>query len=815
LRTPEAYYRLRPGTEVVPFDKDSVLFRSDSVALRLEGASAMFFADHVLPLLDGRHSANELAVALPGIDPHDLIEHLNALTNAGVLAHSPTAAAPGDPAVNAFVASLEGIGLDAARIAARLSEMRVVLFGLHGHGALTAELLVRLGVGQLLLADPYPARPGEMMEVMHREAKPSRQTIVRETLKAGSTRVDAAPDVPLDREAVLKLAQGADFVIGGFDRELPAANHWLNRAAHQLGKPALFGQVQGYRFFAGPLVLPGETACYMCWRMRHLACADNFDEAIAYEEQLDARRVPPADLTPSLPGLAAQLAGLIAVEFLKTSVAIGRAALTDTVIEFDALAPDWIRHPLLHRPDCPVCGKKKRWVPSQPGLSELGGQASSDILEAGGRLVSRHCGVVRTFHRVHKDIAEPEIPFVFRAELSNSRFLSEKNDAFVTASGKGLTLESARGSALGEALERYASGLWGEERVTRGRRGDLPGPSLDPRRLVLFRPEQYAHLKYKPYAEDSAIGWVPMRRLTDCAEIYVPALAVLMGYEVLEDEPFLFPITSNGLAAGPTLPHAILSGAYEVLERDAFLNVWFHRLPCQRFDPASHPDSQVRALVAAYTRRGVALELYHAPTDHSVSVFIGLGVQEDGEGPAIVVGLGANHDPAIAARGALLEVAQVRPSLAMRLRDRDTCELMERLIADPMTVTELTDHDLLYADRRRLASFDFLRGSEPRSFKEAGPSSVIGDSLHRLRALMAELSKQDTDLLYCNLTSVDIAPFGVSVVRCVIPDYQPMHFGSREWRLAAERLYDLPRRLGIRATRAAPEDINPDPHPLA
>lgn len=433
-------------------------------------------------------------------------------------------------------------------------------------------------------------------------------------------------------------------------------------------------------------------------------------------------------------------------------------------------------------------------------------------------LVSPLTGIVRKLHRIHKDLSEPQRPYVWRAELANHRFL-ETDDSPVVASGKGFTHAAARLSAMGEAIERYAASSWGEERIQRGRADRLDMPSLDPARLVLFQPEQYPGLKYDPYEPDCSLGWVAMRSLVDGRERAVPALAVLMAYETQGDEPFLFPITSNGLAAGPTLADAILSGAYEVIERDAFLSTWLNRLPCRAVDPSDHPDPDIRDLVTAHARRDISLELFQAPTDNGVHVFIGIafapapGTGLWSDGPAAVVGLGAGHDPARAAAGALVEACQVRPALRMRLRQPEVRSRMEDLVRDPSGVTELEDHDLLYASTETLAQFDFLRKAPPGridwSLSQTGPRTTIDC----LEDLSAKLAAQGTDLLYANLTSDDARTVGASVARVVIPDYQPMHFGFRERRLAASRLYRFPEHLGLAPT--TPHTLNPYPHPLA
>lgn len=422
-------------------------------------------------------------------------------------------------------------------------------------------------------------------------------------------------------------------------------------------------------------------------------------------------------------------------------------------------------------------------------------------------------GVVRSLERVHKDLSEPKLPYIFRAELSNHRFLDADENAFIVASGKGFTPDMARLSAMGEAVERYAASNWGESRIIRGTAGSLDIAHLDPACLVLFTDAQYETLKYQPYSSDSSLGWVPMRSLGKGEDIAVPALAVLMAYETQGDEPFLFPITSNGLAAGPTLASAVLNGAYECIERDAFLATWLNCFPAARIDPSDHPDMDIRAMITAYARRGVDLELYHLPTDNGVEVFMAIGVNTgDMDGPAAVVGLGADHDPVNAARSALIEVCQVRPSLRMRMRTKDTNTRMAELVAEPMLVTELEDHDLLYADQSMLYAFDFLRSQPAREIDWNGRPQT--DPADTLEILTARLKRNGTDLLYANLTTDDVTPLGAHVARVVIPNYQPMHFGVKERRLAATRLYQLPEILDIGRPTTA-ETLNPLPHPLA
>ncbi len=373
-----------------------------------------------------------------------------------------------------------------------------------------------------------------------------------------------------------------------------------------------------------------------------------------------------------------------------------------------------------------------------------------------------------------------------------------------------MTKEAAWQSCLGEALERYSGGCWDPEELVCCRRHELEGPSLDPADLVLYRPEQYAQLPYAPYHDDTSLRWVRGRSLSSGADIWIPAIAVFMEYQAHSPEEFLAPVSSNGLAAGPTLAGAILAAVYEVIERDALLASWLNRLPGVRYDANTHPDQDVRHLAAAYRRRGVELALFKLPTDHPVAVFAAIAFQEGGHGgPYATLGMGANLHPATAARAAALEVGQVRPAFREQCRNGHRARVAE-LVADPSAVKTLEDHALLYADPAMAPAFDFLDGGSADWDDRARPRTS-----EALSKLIDHFRSVEQDVLYVNLTTPDLEPLGVFTARALLPGFQPIWFGHAEPRLGGRRIFELPVRLGFRPTPADLASLNPLPHPLA
>lgn len=818
------FYRLASGVDVVRLPDGNALLRSDTAVVRLEGESASLIVDEVFPLLDGRRPLPELSAALKGVNTHDLEPYLEQLVEKGLVRRSTRPLEESEETrfeqLGPALSMLEDLGLPPNEARHELAQRSVAIVGLEGPGAYAASHLAQIGIGKLLLADPYPCEPGNigLFPPLGREVVGlPRQEVVRDVIAASGRSVETIiSGKELSREEIAELCREADLILACFDRGFAATNVWVNQVSLERGILALYGRLQGHAALLGPLVIPDNTACYMCWRMRALACEDAFEEAMAYEEFLDQRRRPGLHERSVLPFLSSSAGSILATQALVSLLDLTVPTLAGRILEFNALTLASELHPLLQKPDCPACSKKKtRTNPTFAQLNALS-EPHGDLLTATERLIGRRFGVIKDLREVRKDASEPARPYVYRAQLANLRFVEESGDELV-ASGKGMTHESALKSALGEAVERYSSMSGTEDGIVVAPRPKLQQESLDPRALVLYHPEQYADLAYAPYREDTPLGWLSARDLTNDREILVPALAVSMAYHVHSSDEFLFGPSSNGLAAGPSLVGAILAGALEVIERDAFLITWYARLPCQAVDPATHPDGEIRGLARAYARRGVSLRLFSLPVDHPVHVFMALAIAGDGE-PAAVAGLGADLDPVSAAAKAALEVGQVRPALRLRLRDPKEQARLAELVGDPHEVSSLQDHDLLYASRALLPAFDFLPLNDlvPLDWRSDALGAPVSEApLARLTRIVTHFRDVGQDLLYRDLTPPDMQAFGLHTVRVLAPGFQPIDFGWKERRLGGTRLFDLPRRLGFTAAPLRAADLNDLPHPLA
>jgi len=357
------FYRLLPGTDVIPVGDDVVL-ASDGVTLRLEGDSATLFRDRVLPLLDGTRSLAEVSAAIPGVAAGDLRRHLDALVVSRVLGRQDAPHRTDDDAglASPLLRFIDAVGLSPAEAATRLAALRVAVFGLEGPGAYLASGLVASGVGTVLLVDPYPCQPADVAAMLALSAVDgaSRQEVVRSALQAQGTdaTLEVGGEAPLDRAGVAALAADCDLVVGCFDKGFSATNVWLNDAALALDTDALYATLRGPTAWVGPLVVPHETACWLCWRMRAIACDDDFNASMAIEEFRDGQRRPALHEGGTIPALAQMVGGLMGLEAVKHLLGLGRGTLAGHVQEIDALAGRFELHGVLAVPDCPACKKK-------------------------------------------------------------------------------------------------------------------------------------------------------------------------------------------------------------------------------------------------------------------------------------------------------------------------------------------------------------------------------------------------------------------------------------------------------------------------
>jgi hypothetical protein len=81
--------------------------------------------------------------------------------------------------------------------------------------------------------------------------------------------------------------------------------------------------------------------------------------------------------------------------------------------------------------------------------------------------------------------------------------------------------------------------------------------------------------------------------------------------------------------------------------------------------------------------------------------------------------------------------------------------------------------------------------------------------------LYGGLSRAGCRIFFRDVTTPDVLPYPIRVVRALISGIQPIHFGHSLERLGGKRLYELPVKTGFREKPTSEASLNPCPHPLA
>jgi ribosomal protein S12 methylthiotransferase accessory factor len=432
-------------------------------------------------------------------------------------------------------------------------------------------------------------------------------------------------------------------------------------------------------------------------------------------------------------------------------------------------------------------------------------------IELWRELVSPKVGIISSIAPQLRGSDEPVPPYLYTATLANFDFRQGEKTERIGA-GKGLTEQEATISAVGEAIERYCAFQWDPDRTFLAKWADLRPAAIRPVECVLYSDRQYG-LKNWPYtrwSEDLDVTWIRGVELPSGSEVAAPASLVYLSHPVPRQEDYFTQATSNGLAAGPTLEQAILGGACELMERDALLITWMNRLPAIELDLGS-AGGTAAAIQKHYAHFSVEVRAFLLPSDLPAAVVMALSVDANPDKPAQVVGMGCHPNPAVALIKALFEMCQGRPSEAKRFADNPPGT---RLYCYE-DVKTLDDHSAFASLPAQSKEFTFLWAQRRKASVADLPNPSRDNAALDLAYCVDKLTARGRRVAYVDLTMPDVAGHGFHVVRTLVTDLQPIHFGYAQARLGGTRLFELPQQLGLADRTRTEADLNSCPHPLA
>jgi adenylyltransferase/sulfurtransferase len=297
--------------------------------------------------------------------PQDLEQCLELLANQNLLENyldqrelPPNAAEALIPQLN----FLHEVGANSAEAQGRLSSATVTVIGLGGAGAQSAISLAAARVGFVRCVDSSPVTATDTYLSPFfplTQVGTLRAQVVAERIEACSpdTKIMVHTEPLKEDSQVLAAIEGSDFVICCLDRGQSSLAYKLNRVCLKAGIRWTSGALSGAEVVLGPTIHPSETACYLCYKMRAVACAGNPEDEFAYERFLDHRRKDDSGRLENLVFGSGLLANWLGLETLKALTGIVEPSALGRIIVFDLLTSNCTRHAILRKPWCPACFK--------------------------------------------------------------------------------------------------------------------------------------------------------------------------------------------------------------------------------------------------------------------------------------------------------------------------------------------------------------------------------------------------------------------------------------------------------------------------
>ncbi|MEV6949165.1 YcaO-like family protein [Streptomyces sp. NPDC051172] len=595
-------------------------------------------------------------------------------------------------------------------------------------------------------------------------------------------------------------------VLALFDRPAHAQLLALNGTCEAEGIAWLSLRFELGRGLLGPGIWPGRGVDMrdVLERRRTAAVQEDVFDALAGDENSALSRITASELQWMLAQVATRLQRWL--------MGLMRPELYESELEMNPLYLTTQHHEIIRMPHRPYGDASYT-----PPAKEVVGRETGIVTRV-KPWETRH-GIPSKLHTCSVDVARMRRVMELAADPA----------AFGTSWE---SAEAAQQAAVGEAIERYCGNYVDPALLVRGSFASLTARgvnALDPALLVLYSEAQHATpgFPFPRFTADSECAWVKGWSHTQQTEVYVPAFMVYVAWHEHPErerhgEPLFAYPNLAGIAAGPSMDYALLSGLEEVIERDASM-VWWHNA---RKLSALPVLPELRELI---TDRSDELIPRFVHLDNEFGVPVMACLLDSTVNETLVIGFAARDTPLAAAKKALAEAITLQGNAAFML---DAEELAAETAAGALQGHNLKPHR---ADRRYIDSYrpDFrdvvdlqCQGQlnlDPRARDRIAPWTAdlpAGDwaSLTQLPARSFDayrerIAARGLDVISVDVTTPDVSPCGYQVARVLVPGLVP-NFPAAFPQLGRGRIQQAAVTLGWRTEPAAEDELNyfPLPH---
>jgi len=360
-------------------------------------------------------------------------------------------------------------------------------------------------------------------------------------------------------------------------------------------------------------------------------------------------------------------------------------------------------------------------------------------------------------------------------------------------------------TALAEAVERH---VWASRVDYFAAQKKATAESMRRKRVAALDLERLVGLPQKSSPEQKFL-WIRGDSLISKRPLWVPAQLVSGNPGVLTslNEPLLREQNTNGCAGGKTKEAAILQGALEAIERDAYMILWLNRLILPRInvEQLALRSASLSRLMKLCVRYRLIPQVIRMLTDAPTYALAVVLEDESGMTPNMSLGLKAHRDPAQAAEGALLEALRIRPDI--RAMENETPKEVQEQIADIGHFDRLR----YWTKHNRAKGLAFLTaGPTVNLTAESWESDTDEEHLARIVSWCRE---KGYECVSVSLTKSEGNPTPWHLERVIIPELQPLYLKEKNRPVDGLRVNEIPKQFGYLVEKEA--HSSEEPHPFA
>lgn len=421
-------------------------------------------------------------------------------------------------------------------------------------------------------------------------------------------------------------------------------------------------------------------------------------------------------------------------------------------------------------------------------------------------LVDEEVGIIGQIISLPRQADMPDF-FYYKATVANTEVFGGTEN-WPVSGGTALDRDRALAKAVGEAVERYSSGIYHYDELRLDIAGNKSFPTVAPADFTGFSKDEFQNAGFplKEFNADSLLRWSKAVDLQSGAETFVPASMVYCPYvpDLASGEWPIAETISTGLAAHVSYETAALNGLLEVVERDSFMLYWLCGKPANQISAESLMPDHLEML-DRFAKVGYNIKLIDIRSDSGIPTFLGIMNGAFKGSVPFSISAATHLDPSVGILKCLEELALIE-----RYSKRVMLTLSKNNVyPEDESVHRLMDHIGYWLNPKVLAAQAWL--FEPCGFISLAdiPSLSTGSAASDLEYAVRRVADTGHQTLVADITTDDLEPFGIKVIRAIVPGFLPLNKRHDCRPLDSQRLQRFLKKHGDEST------LNPLPHPFA